>query len=160
MGEKLTVCFTGHRDIPEEHALKLPSVLYEVLEKLIAQGAQDFYAGGAIGFDTLSALCVLDLKETHPELKLHLILPCRNQTAYWDSASIKVYNYIQKHADTTEYISDKYYSGCMHERNRRLVDCSQICVAYLTGGNGGTAYTCNYAEKKGVRIINTLFLLS
>lgn len=42
----------------------------------------------------------------------------------------------------------------MFKRNRHLVDNSSVCVAYLTANSGGTAYTVNYAESKGLKIIN------
>ena len=42
----------------------------------------------------------------------------------------------------------------MARRNRALVDGSDYCVAYLTKNSGGTLYTCSYALKKGVELIN------
>ena len=42
----------------------------------------------------------------------------------------------------------------MHKRNRHLVDNSSVCVCYLNKENGGTAYTVDYAGKKGLEIIN------
>ena len=37
---------------------------------------------GALGFDTIAAQAVLSVKETYPEVKLILVLPCENQTKY------------------------------------------------------------------------------
>lgn len=45
-------------------------------------------------------------------------------------------------------------AGCMHRRNRHLVDNSGVCVCYLTRNSGGTAYTVNYAKKQGVNVFN------
>jgi len=42
----------------------------------------------------------------------------------------------------------------MHKRNRHLVDNSSVCVCYLNKENGGTAYTVDYAGKKGLELIN------
>lgn len=42
----------------------------------------------------------------------------------------------------------------MAKRNRHLVDNSSVCVAYLTQSGGGTAYTVEYANKHGLKIIN------
>ena len=40
-----------------------------------------FYgAGGALGFDTLAAQTVLDMKKEYPQLRLILVLPCEDQT--------------------------------------------------------------------------------
>ena len=43
---------------------------------------------------------------------------------------------------------------CTHARNRALVNGADLCVAYLTAPRGGTLYTCSYAEKKGVAVLN------
>lgn len=73
-----SICFTGHRHIAKE---KLPAALAElrrVLETAIPQGFVDFYAGGALGWDTYCAQTVLDLREEYPCIALHLVLPfCR-----------------------------------------------------------------------------------
>ena len=43
----------------------------------------------------------------------------------------------------------------MIERNRYMVDHSDICNCYYcTDGKGGTAYTVRYAEKKEIPIVN------
>ena len=57
-------------------------------------------------------------------------------------------------ADKIVYTSENYYNGCMHKRNRHLVDNSSLCIAYLTKESGGTAYTVNYARQNGLTIIN------
>lgn len=71
-----TCCFTGHRDIPPEILPALAAkVEAEVLE-LIADGIRYFYAGGALGFDTLAAETVLRLRDQFPQIRLILALPC------------------------------------------------------------------------------------
>ena len=87
-----------------------------------------FYgAGGALGFDTLAAKTVLD---------------------------IMVYEDIKRRSDKIVYVSREYTPDCMHRRNRHLVDHSGTCICYLTRSTGGTAYTVDYARRKGLRIIN------
>ncbi len=154
LGNVETVCFTGHRFIRKSNALLLPTKLKATLEELIKKGARRFRAGGAIGFDTVAALCVLELKEKYPHIRLELVLPCRNQSASWTEEEKKVYAYILSQANSAEYVTDCYTSWCMHERNRRLVNGSQVCIAYLTESRGGTAYTFNYALTKGLKVIN------
>ena len=61
---------------------------------------------------------------------------------------------IRAKADHIEYITDRYTATCMYARNRALVDGSTLCVAYLTENRGGTLYTCTYALKKRVELIN------
>lgn len=151
-----TVCFTGHRSIPEPHALRLPSLLEEQLRELIACGARVFRAGGALGFDTLAALKVLELREQMPEagIQLELFLPCRDQTRGWNEVCRRAYDYVLGKADGFRYISEQYTPTCMLERDRRMVDGSDVCVAYCTRNRGGSFYTCTYALKQDVRLIN------
>lgn len=149
-----TVCFTGHRDIPRHHALTMSSILKSTIEELISRGAQSFRAGGAMGFDTVAALCVLELKEKYPHITLDLILPCKNQTDGWNGANLRAYNYVLSRASSVEYVADSYYSGCMHERNRQLVSGSDVCVAYCRKGSGGTAYTLSYAQANNLEVLN------
>ena len=153
MKEK-TVCFTGHRTIPMLKKWKIEKKLKETLEALIDNGYCYFGAGGALGFDTIAAQTVLGLKKKHPEIKLILVLPCKNQTRGWEEKDVSVYESIIEQSDKVVYTQEHYDRGCMFKRNRHLVDNSSVCVAYLTEEKGGTAYTVNYANQKGVKVIN------
>ena len=153
MKEK-TVCFTGHRTIPMLKKWKIEKKLKDTLETLIEEGYCYFGAGGALGFDTIAAQTVLNLKKKHPEIKLILVLPCKNQTRGWDEKDISAYESIIEQADKVVYTQEHYDRGCMFKRNRHLVDNSSVCVAYLTEEKGGTAYTVNYANQKGIKVIN------
>ena len=153
MKEK-TVCFTGHRTIPMLKKWKIEKKLKDTLEALIEEGYCYFGAGGALGFDTIAAQTVLGLKKKHPEIKLILVLPCKNQTRGWEEKDVSVYESIIEQADKVVYTQEHYDRGCMFKRNRHLVDNSSVCVAYLTEEKGGTAYTVNYANQKGIKVIN------
>ena len=148
-------CFTGHRSIAPYHMAQLPDIIDREIEKLISKGVTVFRGGGALGFDTLAELKVLEKKEKYSFLRLELVLPCRDQANAWNPRNKEIYAYIASRADSVEYVSDKYTSTCMHERNRRLVDGSDFCLTYCTSESGGTAYTCSYARGQGVRVINT-----
>jgi uncharacterized phage-like protein YoqJ len=152
--EEKTVCFTGHRKIPPEKSKDISRRLTETLIQLIDDGYVFFGAGGALGFDTLAAQTILDLKSLYPQIKLILVFPCKNQSARWSDEDKKLYEYIKVQADKVVYTSEMYSRGCMHKRNRHLVDHSSVCVCYLTEDTGGTAYTVKYAAAKGIRIVN------
>ena len=151
-----TCCFTGHRDI----APYTPDTVFEqtkaIVTLLVSKGFKYFGTGGALGFDTLAAQTVLSVKETHPEVKLILVLPCENQTKYWKQQDIDVYNDIKLRADKVKVLAPHYYNGCMQKRNRHLVDFSSTCICFLTKHEGGTAYTVDYAKQKGLDIINVV----
>ncbi|MBE6555475.1 MAG: DUF1273 domain-containing protein [Ruminococcaceae bacterium] len=147
-------CFTGHRHIEKERQLPLMKALDRRLLLLAEGGVREFRAGGALGFDTLAALRVLFLKESRPEVRLSLVLPCRDQAKSWNERDRTLYGYILSRADEVRFLYDAYTPECMHARNRALVDGSHACVAYLTANRGGTLYTCSYALKRGVRLYN------
>lgn len=149
-----TVCFTGHRKIDLNYAYKLPSVLKNTITDMIEHGARRFITGGAMGFDTVAALCVIELKEKYPEISLELILPCKDQSKGWNSIGKAAYDVVIAHADSVKYLHDTYVSGCMYERNRSLIDASDICISFCLRNIGGTAYTVSYAKQHGKRVIN------
>lgn len=149
-----TCCFAGHRYIAPQDIEAVYKTTKEVTSMLASKGVKYFGTGGALGFDTIAAQAVLAIKDTHPEIKLILVLPCENQTKYWKQTDIDVYNDILAKADKVKYLSKTYYDGCMQKRNRHLVDCSSYCVCYFKEHTGGTAYTVSYAKSKNLKIIN------
>lgn len=149
-----TCCFTGHRRIPVEKVEEVKVKLKHTITIAIEEGYLYFGAGGALGFDTLAALNVLELKKEYPRIKLILVLPCVNQTRGWNKKDVEVYEYIKSKCDKYVYTSKEYTNGCMLKRNRHLVDNSSLCICYLTEDKGGTAYTVNYAKQKDLKIIN------
>ncbi len=149
-----TCCFTGHRDIPEHEREKVKKLLLFTIEKLIERGVIFFGSGGALGFDTLAAQAVLELKQKYPQIKLIMVYPCKDQTAFWSEKDIAEYNRIKAASDKVVYTSEKYDKSCMFKRNRHLVNHSGYCVCYLTRQTGGTAYTVRYAKENGLAIIN------
>ena len=147
-------CFTGHRTLAEGHGAELALALDRHLERLFAEGFTEFRAGGARGFDTLAAVRVLRLRERHPECRLVLMLPCRDQAKGWRYGERMLWEDIQRKADEVHFFFDSYVPECMHVRNRALVDGSDLCIAYLRQNRGGTLYTCTYALKNGVPLLN------
>ena len=161
--KNITCCFTGHR--PNKiFGYDLPNPKYQNMAKVIKYyakmlylnyGVKRFITGGALGFDTLAAQTVLELKKDYKHIRLILVLPCENQTRGWKEKDVETYEELKQQADKVVYTSKEYTRGCMHKRNRYLVDNSSVCVCYLTEDTGGTAYTVNYAIKSGLKVINT-----
>ena len=152
---RVKICyFTGHRVIPSGEKETIRHLLETAIEKAIQDGYRFFGAGGALGFDTLAAQTVLTLKQQYPHIRLILVLPCINQANGWKQADIDEYERIKSLADKVVYTSTEYTYGCMHKRNRHLVDNSSLCICYLTKVSGGTAYTVRYAESKKISVFN------
>ena len=87
------VCFTGHRYLDcDLEDLKFR--VYDALERMIKNaGITDFYNGGAVGWDMLTAQEVLKLREKYPHIKLHMVLPCspESQSYKWTTEQKKTY---------------------------------------------------------------------
>lgn len=147
-------CFTGHRSIKAAERARLVSRVDSLLCALYEEGYREFRTGGARGFDTLVALRVLFFQKSHPDCRLSLKLPCREQTKGWGEGERIVFEDILARADEVQYLSEAYTPDCMHARNRALVNGADLCVAYLTENRGGTLYTASYALKNGVEFRN------
>jgi len=149
-----TCCFTGHRILPRAELPIIKQRLEFTMSKLIDQGVVYYGCGGAIGFDTLAGLTVLDFKKKHAEIKLIMVLPCRNQDAYWLEQHRAVYQKLLRSADKIVCVSEQYHDGCMKKRNLHLVEHSDFCIAYLTRENSGTGQTVRLAKERGLTVFN------
>ncbi len=154
MNRRQTCCFTGHRLIPAEQYEPLKERLTDTIKLLIDQGVLYYGAGGALGFDTLAAQCIIEQKKYNPSIKLILVLPCYSQAQKWSVADQQTYEAVKAQADKIVYTSQEYTPDCMFKRNRHLVDHSGVCVCYMTKASGGTAYTVDYAKQHGLKIMN------
>lgn len=152
--------FTGHRprkfpwgyDELDTRCVSLKSVLTEQIEQLAMNGVTQFLSGMAEGVDTWAALAVLALREKNDALKLHCILPCREQAEQWGAPAQALYRSILEQADSVVYVNRDYKKDCMLERNRFLVEHSDILLAVYNGERrGGTAATIRYARKAAGR---------
>ena len=148
----MTCCFTGHRvilgDIEE-----LKQKISETVDMLISEGVTRFVSGGALGFDTIAAEVIIE-KRKEKDIFLEIAVPCLNQESKWNSKQQARYKKILASADAVTVLSPKYVTGCMHARNKYMVDKSQIVVSYYRGRSGGTQATFLYAQEMDKQIIN------
>ena len=149
-----TCCFTGHRNIKDEEIEDFLPFLIRIIKRLIHEGTTTFVTGGAIGFDTVCAEVILQLRERFPQIRLIVVAPYKDQSANWDTFHRHKYQIIKEMCDEYICLSDNYYKGCLLARNRYIVDISGQCIAFCKEKSSGSAYTVNYAEKKGVPVTN------
>ena len=149
-------CFTGHRQIAAEDVDTLGQRIERAVLKCLELGIYRFYNGGAVGFDTVAAAHVLRLKQFHPEIELHMVLPCREQTAKWSSQQSRTHYNILSRATSVEYVSNAYTPTCMKERNYRMVEASCACICYYDPRHSasGTGQTVREAQRKGLLLLN------
>ncbi len=158
-----TLCFSGHRTekLPKsrnEFNLMIQSLNYEI-NKAISDGYDTFMFGACYGFDLICAEQVLLRKQivrrTDPvNINLVAVVPFEEQASGWKTQDRERYFNILSKCDEVITLNKHYQSGCYHERNRYMVDCSRRLICYYDGSCGGTRYTVEYAESKSISISN------
>jgi uncharacterized phage-like protein YoqJ len=152
----VTACFTGHRPdkLQKEKLPLIAETLNRELAACIRGGHHRFICGMSRGFDLMCARAVLKAKWEYPNVFLELALPHADQADHWNEADKAAYLYIIERADLITCLSPKYVQGCMHARNRYMIDNSSLLIAYFDGTPGGTASTVELAEKREMEIHN------
>lgn len=147
---KKSCFFTGHRIIAaNDRNLVIAKTNQLCIDLIERHGVTNFICGGALGYDTLAARTVLSLKKEYPHIKLHLFLPCRDQTAKWNKHDCEVWQNILEMSDSHRYIYDgDYIKGCMQLRNRAMVDSAMFGIAYCKRKYGGSYSTIQLAQSK------------
>lgn len=152
-----TCCFTGHREIPLLSRFRIKRNTERAIIDLIENhGVKYFGVGGAVGYDTLAANILFNLRETtYKDIKIILVLPFfEGFTKYWTEDQklkfISLYDKYDKHVILDNRPSKEAYL----RRNRHLIDNSKYCICYKIKDTGGTAYTCKYAESRKLIIVN------
>ncbi len=162
MSGEVKCCLTGHRPkgLPWKYreksfkCFKFKRYLKKVLTGAIKYGLKEFYSGMAEGFDMIATEMLCKLQKKFKFIKIIAVLPCENQTIKWNNKQQKKYNRLLKKCDKIIVLSKNYYKGCMQDRNKFMVDMSQIVISCYGGGGGGTAITLKYAETMGLKIRN------
>lgn len=151
-----TCCFTGHRDLPDAESpayAALLSALENAVNDAVGEGCTRFLVGGAKGFDLLAGEWILSLKKVDPFLSLSVYVPHRGQANAYAPDDLRRYRTLLESADEVLYLSEPYYPGCMRERNARMVNDSQFCIAYVRRKHSGSAQTMQMAEAKGLTVL-------
>ena len=152
----MTCCFTGHRDLPETGSpayAALLSSLEAAIGDAILSGCRRFIVGGAKGFDLLAGEWILARKKVDPAITLSVFVPHRGQESAYSPADWMRYRTLLDGADEVLYLSERYHPGCMRERNARMVNDAQFCIAYVRRSRSGSAQTLKMAEAKGLTVL-------
>ena len=150
MSEKIWTCaLTGHRDLPENFD---KNALYDKLEEILKKGCDCFLCGMAQGFDMEALECLIALKRKY-RFTIEACIPYVGQENHYPFAEKERYHALLAWCDRQTPMSEKYFDGCFLARDRYMVDCADVIVAYCRRDTGGTAYTVNYAMKKGKIVV-------
>ena len=150
-----TCCFTGHRNLPKEHLSDIREQTTMVIREIASNGVCFFGVGGAIGYDTLVAEVLFQLREEElPHIKVILVYPFEGFTNRWTDEQRATYARLLPRYDKRVCVAPMASREAYLARDRHLVDNSSHCICYCTRQTGGTAYTVRYASKQGLAIYN------
>ena len=146
-GREKVVALTGHRELIDfdENAL-----LYE-LERLIEEGYTAFLCGMARGFDLLALKLLVGLKQKRP-LYLEACVPFEGHEKSFSAATRQLYRELLAVCNRKTVLYPAFCPGCYLARDRYMVDYADLVLAHCVKETGGTAYTVNYAKKRGVPV--------
>lgn len=140
----MIICGTGHRP----HLCNNFGLAKKGLKLFLdSQPSVDYIISGmADGWDTILAKAAIYYK-----IPLHCYIPYKGQKPTSEN-----YQSILERADNIVCCSDKYFDGVFLERDRQMVDASNLVLAFWNPEikNGGTFYTVKYAINKNVPVIN------
>lgn len=162
-----TAYFTGHRpqDLngfdPQDNVEIISMGRDSVIDLIENHGVTNFYAGGAIGWDTWMAKVIIGLRRTlYPHIKLILAIPCKGQWEVWkehNPEDIFEWMRIYEQADKVEYAYNNLYEHwVLPNRNTYMVDRGLYCIACWNGKESGGTWDCLKKSRKKERKIITI----
>lgn len=150
-----TCCFTGHRNIPADRLQMVMAGTEAKVRELILRGYRYFGVGGAVGYDTIVAEMLFRLREReYPGIRIILVYPFDGFISRWSDSQQATYARLLPLYNKRVCVCKSASREAYLTRDRHLVDCSSVCVAYCTRQTGGTAYTIRYAAARGVPVFN------
>lgn len=162
MADGKVCCFTGHRpeyfpwkgDPNDPRHAKLLKRIERAVDLALKRGAKKFICGNALGVDTWAAKIILKKKERNPDIILEIAKPfSKHNDNHKECAEVCA------QADFVRVVSaGKNPKAAFFERDRYMADNSDIIIAVYDGApKGGTKWTFEYAQKKGLEIIQVLW---
>ena len=139
------VSFIGHRHL--ERISETEKNLKELISDLISQKEFVIFQMGREGdFDVIAAACVKEVQNRRGEenSELALVLPyvksdIEYYKAYYDDIIIP-----------TEKV---YFKAAIKERNKWLVENSDLLIAHVKTDSGGAADCVKFAQRSGLPVI-------
>ncbi len=147
-----TVSFFGHRQV--EHFFDVERRLEDIVRELMLEKEYvEFLVGRNGEFDQIAASTVRRLKRTVGGDNSALVLVLPYMTAEFANNQESFEDYYDE-IEVSETAASKHFKAAFQERNRDMVDRSDMAICYVTRKSGGAYQSMRYAEKQGKMIIN------
>ena len=144
----ITVSLFGHREILDLR--RLDSKLFPIVKSLMSRHEYITFLIGRNGeFDEYSASIIKRAQKVMgKELsELNLVLP-------YSVKSIEDYEKYYDNIIIPESVSGAHYKVAIVQRNRQMVEESDLVLVYVDKQSGGAFTAMKYAEKLNKRVIN------
>ena len=148
MGNK--TAFIGHRKVLYGN---IEERLKTVIEEQIADGCKTFTMGTHGEFDEMALSACRSARRDHPDIKIEVVL-----TSYHTVHKKDEFDYVPyQDVDTIMYdIEDEHFKRQITVSNRKMIDECDTLICYVDKKRSpsGAKTAMNYAERKGLKIIN------
>lgn len=127
----------------------------DVLGRCYEKGYRRFISGMALGFDFWVAEEVLAWQTDRATADIVLVaaVPYPSQPAKWNSHDQQKYDNMLRQAEVHTVSDDPWSAGKLFERNKWIVDNSDVLVACWDGRPDGGTWNCiSYARQAGKKI--------
>lgn len=158
-----TATITGHRpkslpwgyDENKLACINFKHYLKKIFEQTIFKGYKFFLTGMAEGFDMIGTEILIELRKIY-EIQIIAVIPCLGQEKKWKNYQQIKYQKIINSCDDVIILSNEYYDSCMNDRNKFMIENSNLCIACWNGKPSGTGNTISFAKDCGkeIKIIN------
>ncbi len=145
----MVITFCGHADFQKNKEYE--KRVLEILEQEVEDRPAQIYLGGFGNFDEFAYSCCKIYKENHPNISLVFVTPYITVEYQKNRLSYKKERY-----DEIIYppIEDKPLKFAIFYRNKYMINCADIVVAFIERDFGGAYQTYKYAKRKGKVIYN------
>lgn len=155
-------CITSQQSRTKISALE--QEVYLLVDKAVKEGIDTFYFGATCGYELMCARQVLTrkkvIKPQDPKsINLVAVIPFEEQAMWWSEEHRDIYYNTLEQCDKIIVLNTRYFSGAYHERNRYILNCSNILVCYYEDAGGDVEYAIKLASMKGMSIVNLCSVL-
>ncbi len=148
-------CFAGHSQISDGNVM---NEIKNMAEHLITEyGVNEFWVGNYGQFDSYAASAVRELKKSHHNIELNLVIPyLTNKVDQYKEHYYRSYDNILI-ADIPFNTPKKLH---IIKGNEYMVDNCDFLICYIERSYGGAYKTYQYAKRKNLKIFNVVNMMS
>ena len=147
-----TVSFFGHRQI--DRPLEAEERLEKIIRELIRNKEYvEFLVGRNGEFDQMAASTVRRVKKAVDDANSALVLVLPYMTAEYSNNKESFEDYY----DNIEIFDSGYFRAAFGQRNRSMVDQSDLVVCCVEHDEGGAYETVRYARKHNIKVLNVAY---